>query len=509
MSGARRALLSVLAVAAVATLARGCGEDRPAPRPPGASAYDRDGYRVDGGAPPAGPRRNLVVILIDTLRRDCAAMPGEPGGQMPFVTSLARRGVSFADAASPAPWTLPSMTSMLTGLLPSRHGLDRFFTAPRLNEAITTFAEALRNGNGYETVAFSSGPWFGTGGSVLHGFAGSGGDFALQTFLKPDGLVEQWAARRDRAKPYFLLLHTLEAHDPYGEANHPWPAWAIPPAVPGTPTAEDVTEPWEVTKHFLLDVRFRTHQRFRLPVVIQYVNSGYRDEPRPEMARELEAAYRDGARWVDGLVAKAVATLERLGLLQDTLLVVASDHGEAFGEHGTLEHGRTLYDELLRVPLVLVGPEPFTGGRVLKGSVGLIDLLPTFFDWAGLVPLTGLDGRSFLPRVAGPDPGGWPVVSEERLNRSNTQEDADVFLASVRDEKWKYVLVHDVVAGTVREELYDLGKDPREERDLAKEGWFELNVGDFGPAFCAAVEGVRERVWADGTVKAPRPPRCP
>jgi arylsulfatase A-like enzyme len=218
-----------------------------------------------------------------------------------------------------------------------------------------------------------------------------------------------------------------------------------------------------------------------------------------------------------------VAHLDAWGLLENTILCVTADHGEAFGEHGILGHGRQLYDELVRVPLVLVGPPPFEGGRVITGGVGLLDVLPTFFDHAGLVPPSPIHGRSALPLVAR-TALGRVVVSEERINRDNTAEDRKEVLVSLRSARWKAILTYDQRGGTVREELYDLDADPTEQDDLAADvGWIDASV-ELDLAFCVALEKARDRIWqavsdADRRVNTPygagitrvktrRPPSC-
>jgi len=196
---------------------------------------------------------------------------------------------------------------------------------------------------------------------------------------------------------------------------------------------------------------------------------------------------------VDSLTRQTVGQLGTWGLSKNTMLVVTADHGEAFGEHGLLAHGRQLYDELVHIPLILVGPEPFVGGREIDGGVGLLDVLPTFFDYAHLLPLDEIQGRSFLPLIRG-QVGGRPVFSEEILTRANTGEDADALLTSVRSAHWKYIITFDRQAGTVLEEAYDLRQDPGERHDLCA-GSGRIDGLSFDPSFCAAVEAARDRIW--------------
>lgn len=492
-------------MALVLTVAGGCGDTGPGDAASG-QAYDIGGHAVRPLSKPEHPA-NLIVVVIDSLRAD--ALPLDIGARagsgvypMPFLAGLAERGVACANAASSAPWTLPSVTSLLTGLLPSAHGQCTHRSHGSMVGAITTFAECLREAYGYDTAAFVDGPWFhGVGESVLQGFAHIEHDFALQG---TGSRVGRWARYRDPGRPFFLLLHTFEVHDPYGRQNHPWPYMPLVPIPPDPSLLGPELDIAEMFRLTWLDMRAGVGlQRVlgpRLAQMLQsYAHQGYRADPRPDLVEELSAAYWGGVRWADGLLEVAVGRLKAEGLLDNTLLVVTADHGEGFGEHGSLSHGRQLYDELIRIPLVMVGPEPFAGGDVVQSSVGLIDLLPTFFDWVGLEPLEGIVGRSALTVVSGQD---WcrPVLSEERLTRWNTGEDMDAIRLSARTERWKYIVTYHVRTGEVWEEAYDHLFDREERSDFAN-GTGRLPVElVMDPCFCPAVEAVRGRIW-DRTVQ--------
>lgn len=483
--------LALPALALLFLLPLGCGDDEAGPpRAGGGSRYDAEGNAIVPVPAYEGRRPNLVVILIDTLRADALDT-----GRMPYVTSLAAKGVSFPDATAPSPWTVPSITSFLTGLLPSGHGCDQPLKGPRLLGAVTTFAEVLRQAYGYETAAYTAGPWISDKESVLQGFTRGGHPFALQGTTK---ILERFVAQRDKDKPFFLFLHSYEAHDPYGEGNHPWPQRPVGTGRQSGLDLETVTEPWQITKHVMTswDERvdlYNLHGTELSRKVVRYVHAGFMENPRPDLADELRTAYWKGVRWVDGLVEASVEQLGAWGMLEDTVLVVTSDHGEAFGEHGILAHGRQMYDEQVRIPLVMTGPAPFDGGRVIAGGVGLIDVLPTFLEHAGCAPLDGVQGRSFLARLTSDRPGR-PVFSEEILNRDNTGLDTQQVLTSVRSKRWKYIITFDELKGTVMEEAYDLEADPLEQNDLSK-GLGRIEGLTFDLAFCEAIEMARDRIW--------------
>jgi arylsulfatase A-like enzyme len=471
----------------LSTLLQACGGEPSAPV--------RQGYGPTGTpfAPLPVPRLlpNLVVVVIDSLRADAVgAREGVPS-RMPFVESLAAKGVSFTDATTPSPWTLPSMVSMLTGVLPSVHGQRSTYADWHLPASFTTFAEILSSAYGYETAAFVNGPWFvSRSANLLQGFDRTTIPYDLQDLPS----LEAWARAQFRRRPFLLLLHTYEAHEPYGEKNHPWPVAPIhrPPEIDPVYLSADVSQADLFrAAHLDMDVRLAVGvargQAFSRDLC-RYRYEGYAADPAPEMAAELAAAYWGGVTWVDGLLRKVHDLLAGQGLLANTLFVVTADHGEAFGEHDNLGHAVWLYEEISQVPLVMSGPPPFASGRVVDQPVSLTDLFPTFLDWVGLPPLEGIDGRSAMPIVRGET---WcrPVLSEEWLSPNNTGIAIDAARRSVRTGDWKLVTTLHAGTGAIEEELYDLRADPGETRNLLAAGAPELE-----PCACAAVTALRERV---------------
>jgi arylsulfatase A-like enzyme len=454
-----------------------------------------------GDEPPSrAKRRSLVLIVVDTLRSDMlSGRKGEPA-HMPFCHALARRGVLFPNAVAPAPWTLPSMTSLLSGLTPREHRIDRMLGGVTLARTAKTYAEALA-AEGWQTAVYSGAPkaW-GVPDAMFRGF-----QTGKVAFVHHGGLpqLETWRRSLDASRPFFLLLHLFEAHDPYGEANHP-PGGSLPeppedfdPFVP--------REPWDWARRFMLDngervALTRTLGMRYTEAVVRYLWSGFRAEPRPELALELHRAYTEGVTWTDGIVKEQVEWLERHGLLDDALLVVTSDHGEAFGEHGTLEHGRVMYDEVLRVPLVLAGPAPYTGGRVVEGNVSLMDLMPTLMEALGVAPPSGSQGTSLAPLVEGRE-GGRIAASYERIDYDVTREDLERTLRSARSDRMKVILTWDVRRATLTAEAYDLAADPAERDDLAR-GTGSLAGVTLEPRLAAEVDRLVGELVEEG---APEP----
>ena len=466
--------------------------------------YDAKGRLVRPVPTPTHPP-NLILIVVDSLRHDAYATPGDDSvaartarARMPFLSELAARGLAFEHAAASAPWTLPSMMSLFTGLLPSEHGQYAVHADWKLPEAITTYAEILSRAYRYETAAFLNGPWFERSAeSLLQGFQAT----AVHYTLQDERAVARWASRRDPTRPFFLTLHTFDAHDPYGEENHPWP---IPTFSGPPPVDETLLEPDVPAREVFRACSLSADARLALSIlrgdslgttIQRYRAKGYPAAPDPALAEELAAAYWRGVTWTDGLLRKSFAHLEALGLLKDTLVVVTADHGESLGEHDYLGHGLRLTDPVVRIPLVMVGPGPFQGGHRIREQVGLIDVLPTFFDFAGLAPLADTAGRSVMPVLRG-DSWCRPVVIEERLTRANTGSNTDAVRVAARTPAWKYVATFDLVSGEVREEAYHLATDPEELLDVA-DGTGHLPDGHaFDACICPTITALRARIWS-------------
>jgi arylsulfatase A-like enzyme len=341
-----------------------------------------------GGADPASgadARPNILFVSIDSLRADHLGCYGYERDTSPFIDSLAARGARFEHAVSTTSWTLPSHASMFTGLLGVTHGLvDNGLS---LSEDHITLAELLAEG-GYHTAGFYGGPYlhptFGLGQgfevyeSCMTTTAADVGDRELRTTaMHPDGpshadttgprtveRVRAWAeTREESAEPYFLFVHLWDVH-------------------------YDYMAPEEYTARFA-DPAYNGPADGRL-----MTNPAIREGMDPADLAHVLALYDAEIRFTDDVLKDILDDLEGRGMLENTLVVVTSDHGEEFFEHGMKGHNKTLFDEVLMVPMIVVWPGEIDPGRVLPDQVQIIDLLPTFAAAAQVpddLPVQGVD----------------------------------------------------------------------------------------------------------------------
>lgn len=459
---------AIVVALAAATRLPSCGGDdgKPSPNPtPTPSPYAADGCPTTPVAKPSTPR-NVLLVCLDTVRTD-ALHPASGPPLMPRLAAWAKQNaVDFTNATSAATWTGPSVASILTGLPPSEHGA-RDFAAFRLVDSVPTIAEVLHCA-GYHTIAYTGGVWVSEGNGVLQGF-----EAARQPFSFGGGLgtfVLTRLGQMHRMAPWLLFLHTYEAHDPYG-------------AQPDEPGIKKPGPPEGVTRATLakesdgaLAERFLTSPPSRplfegplgIPLmerIKRYFDRGVAKDPDgPARAAAARERYAEGVRRLDGAVVDFLEGADRGGFLKDAVVIVTSDHGEGFGEHGALHHGRRLYDELLRVPLVVRAPG-WTPGTTIDAPVSTLDLAPTICSLVGLPPLSSAEGASLEVVLHGG--AAHPCVAEELRTETETGTPGTQALASVRDGRWKWILTKERGgAGTLRTEIYDLRADPGETNPL-------------------------------------------
>jgi len=341
-----------------------------------------------GDPPPVDPdtlRRpgaNLILISIDTLRADRLGVYGYERGTSPNLDALARRSVVFRNAIAEASWTLPSHATLFSGTLPSTHGAVRFLR--RIPPKLTTLTEVLAE-RGYRNFGLVAGGFVGRAYGFARGFE-EYDESSKRTFDETIDAALDRIRSLSRDESFFLFLHTFQVHCPYRVDSQAYQRFAARPDDPGR------FDP------FCQDAIF--HPERYTPEQVQVLSDRY-----------------DAAIWrVDEALGGFLRELEQMGKLQDSVLVVTSDHGEEFSEHGALGHGVSLYAEVIRVPLILTAPgiEP----REIHRGIGLVDLMPTLLDLLAIEAPASVEGRSRLDAIAGvAEATQEPLFSEIELTR--------------------------------------------------------------------------------------------
>jgi arylsulfatase A-like enzyme len=395
----------------------------------------REPIRLPSGAP-------IVIVVVDTLRADGLGVYGYERAVSQPLDAWAERGAVFERAFATAPWTLPSVGSLLTGRYPSSHGSGRgkvrvaggrskrVFT--RLDDSVPRLP-AILSAEGYATAAFVTNTFLRPGFGLAEGF-----DLYDQTRnryigeRRADVMVDRalaWIDGRDAGAPWLVLLHLLDPHQPYDP--RPQEAGRFTAGYRGELEAPIGPDSGLVRKVKRREIELDDADR-------AFVRGLY-DEEVTFVAAEV-------ARFVDGLAER--------GVLDRGIVVLTADHGEEFFDHDAMEHGHTLYQELLSVPLLVWGHG--VGASRHREPVSLVDLVPTILDATGIDRPEGLDGVTLWPLLTGRgEPAARQLVAENSLY--GDQRRAIV--------EWPYKLIVNVENPDVA--LYDLDRDPAEIEDLA------------------------------------------
>lgn len=329
-----------------------------------------------GGQPAAKPfpvSRGVILISLDTVSAEHLSLYGYHRETTPVMSALADRAVVFDHAYVQLPGTLPSHMSIFTSLYPDQHGV--FPPSGVLDEFIGTLPEAFLN-QGFRTAAFTEGGFVSGRFGFSRGFETYTEDRVLvwtggnHVFKKGMRYLEEV----DAGESFFMFLHTYAAHDPYTPPKECRSLfWEGPP-----PEEVPLSESSVLTDH----------------------NNGW-TLVSPLQAEYYASQYDAEIRCLDAVVGDFIRGVEDLGLLDETTIVITSDHGEEFLEHGMLAHEQ-IYNENLHVPLLVLPPGGTPGRRVTQ-VVESIDIGPTLLEMAGLEPMSGATGRSLLPLIQGQD----------------------------------------------------------------------------------------------------------
>ena len=389
------------------------------------------------GAP---TRPNLLFISIDTLRSDHLGCYGYKRATSPFLDDFAESAARFSTFYSVGPYTLPTHATMFTGLYPPRHGAvgtsDGLVTK-RVDYLPRTLSDA-----GYATAAFTSGGFL----SPLFGFADGfdrygerdpiltedddrRGDDRLNHDV--DAVVE-WVEQQGSA-PWFAFVHTFMVHEYIAPEED----------IDRFDTDPEVT--WDDVHKSLRGERW------------------LENPPSPGDIQKLRDLYDATIHYADRRLKRLHDRLAALGALDNTVIVVTSDHGEEFYEHGRLRHSATVYEEMLRVPLIVRHPGQ-TQGRVIRRPTSQVDLAPTVFGLLGLDVPEGLDGHDLSALIRGeraepPNTFIYSLVKTYYADKSSLRHGEMKVIRGDTDEKYKY-------ASKKEWQLYDVHSDPEESDDL-------------------------------------------
>lgn len=371
---------------------------------------------------------NVILISFDTLRRDYLHAYGHPKPLSPTMDKLAEDGVLFEDAVVNCGWTLPQHVTLLTGLFPIKHRIIYLRRRCRLSARFRTLAEVFRE-NGYLTFGFGNQNVY--GGGWKYGFYRGMSHYS--TIFPFNNMMEQAAEpiigciRYASSMPFFIYIHVNDTHEPFAASEPFGSKWG----------------------------------------------SSYQNK------------YEGEVTYVDHYFGMIVEELQRLGLYERSLIVVTSDHGTEFKEHGFLEKKLNLYEEISRIPLILSLPGVLPAGKRVGGQCQTADIPATILDVCSVAVPEQLDGRSLLPRILGKRVKPLEIIFAHTLHEAFYRYEH----FSARTKQYKFIRTVPLNAhpaqmkGNVGErfsrlaqvaqlkrgvwrELYDLKDDPAETRNI-------------------------------------------
>ncbi|HDS29535.1 MAG TPA: DUF229 domain-containing protein, partial [Firmicutes bacterium] len=373
------------------------------------------------------PRRNVLLIGIDTLRSDALSPYGARPEVTPNLTKFSESATLFEQARSQAPWTLPSFASIVTGLMPTKAGATG--THRSIPEKTTTAGEMLLP-LGYATFTVCSTPWI---GGPTSGFQQG----VETTVFLPEHRAQIQVERAKRFitesidRDWFCFIHIMDPHEPY--------------------------EPPEEYRKILCDPDYSGI----FPT--GHVGGDIRLEPGvvsvEEEIRHVRNLYDAEVANVDAAMSDLFRFLDENGLMDDTLIIFCSDHGEEFYEHDGFGHGFTQYDELVHVPLIVKGGDFPEGHRISK-PVANLDILPTILSYLDIEKPDDLPGFPLQDTVHSPESIPERIIFGEETARQKG-------IPLIYSFEWPFKCIFNVANFDV--ELYHVENDPSELSDIRTE----------------------------------------
>jgi len=431
----------------------------------------------------------VIIYLVDTLRADRLGVYGyTERATSPRLDALANESVVFNEVYAPAPWTLPSVASMLTSTYLCEHYI--FSGRNMLNASFKTLPELLQ-GAGYFTGGAYTNLWVGPGNGLARGY---------DNFIFTGGADQRHAPEMKELlqqagdRPFYLYMHTMEPHDAH--AAH--------------------SEYIQKLGHVGVEIRAQykdAHERF-----IRYKEADWEKRQPPgttdntalldetmaffeQHKDEMSLLYDAAVLQADSNLGEVIDALREAGIWDQAIFIFVSDHGEEIGEHGGWFHDQSLYEELTRVPLLIHFPASAFAGRRIDGPVSLIDVMPTILDYLGRSELCAeCRGNSLMGALRGESlsPDNFPGVKSLRFNQRSfykaikrSRGDANV---AVRQGPWKGIW--NIELETL--ELYDLTVDPGELN----------NVSAREPELANRI-AAQTSSWLQSCAETARPPQGP
>jgi len=382
---------------------------------------------------PSSSTPNIILITIDTLRVDHLSYYGYSRQTSPFIDSLARDAVVFTHAYSTSSWTAPSMASIFTGLYPREHGVMHgvaqgpsatIVGQEMLFDGFSTIAEILKK-DGYTTFGVSSNGHLSRGTGFARGFD----YFDTHWFMKSPASnlsIKKWLKNIHATSKYFLWIHYFDPHNPYAP-RLPWYKTYITQSNSYSKWLQEVIPN---PKEFLEELKQDT-----------------------KGLNVLKDRYDSEINYCDYYIKELLTLLHPN---DNTIIIITADHGEAFLEHGQLLHGDTLYEEEIRVPLIIKFPPKMGLVKTLEQPVSNRNILATLVDFVGTKADKKIPGVSLMPLISS--------LSNQAPEDIYFELDWNGWFKGVRSKNWKFLL-----KGQKEQEklLFNLSMDPSEQNNLA------------------------------------------
>ena len=390
---------------------------------------------------------NLLILTVDSAQPDYWSAYGYPKRTTPFAEQLAAQGTIFTNAIAPCSWTIPSLTSLMTGVNPNVHGIEN--RGQLMDARIPTLFEALEQ-HGYtigDTSYVLTEPSFNT----VFKKTEISPEVALSEGRSEESYLLSWMETH-RNEPFFAWVHFHTSHLPYH---------ATPP----------------YNKLFLEGIAPEVLQDEQLQFVKNniIVRKGEIEFDKERHTDAIRALYAQTLRQQDAKIGKVLMKLDELGLRENTLIVITADHGDELMEHGFVGHASTswdttVYDDLVNIPLFYVLPGTIPQGKRIDAQVRTIDVMPTVLEVLGIPFDKPIQGKSYAGLLAGhgefeetafseTTPCGYSCPSRLAKNR----------LRSVRTNEWKFISIYHDDSGETTEELYNLKEDRGETTNVLAE----------------------------------------